>query len=94
MVTVRLYGYFRDCARQREFQLDAVNVKAALQQMLDKWNCFDTHLLEEGSSRDAIKVKAYVKIIVNGRGIEALDGLDTVVGEDDALVIFPPVGGG
>ena len=94
MVTVRLYGYFRDCARQREFTLEATDVKTALQQMLDRWDCFGTHLLEEGASSADIKIKPYVKVIVNGRGIEVLDGLETKVGEDDALVIFPPVGGG
>ena len=94
MVIVRLYGYFRECAGQREFSLDAANVKAALQQMLDRWDCFATHLLDDGATRETIKVKPYVKVIVNGRGMEVLDGLDTKLGAKDALVIFPPVGGG
>ncbi len=94
MVTVRLYGYFRDCVKQREFTLDADTVEKALRQMLDSHECFAALLLDDGASRDAIKIKAYVKVIVNGRGIEVLDGINTAIGDKDALVIFPPVGGG
>ena len=36
----------------------------------------------------------YVAVLLNGRSIEFLSGLDTPVGDDDALSLFPPVGGG
>lgn len=35
-----------------------------------------------------------VNILVNGRSIEFLDGLDTPLQEDDRLALFPPIGGG
>ncbi len=35
-----------------------------------------------------------VNILVNGRSIEFLDGLDTTLEEDDRLALFPPIGGG
>lgn len=35
-----------------------------------------------------------VMILLNGRNIRLLDGLDTLVGPDDTLMLFPPSGGG
>lgn len=35
-----------------------------------------------------------VMILLNGRNIRLLDGLDTVVEPDDTLMLFPPSGGG
>ena len=36
----------------------------------------------------------YVTILLNGRALEYLDGLDTPVTNADELSLFPPVGGG
>lgn len=35
-----------------------------------------------------------IHILVNGRNIEWLDGLDTPVGEDDNFILLPPSAGG
>ncbi|MFN2202553.1 MAG: ubiquitin-like small modifier protein 1 [Caldilineaceae bacterium] len=35
-----------------------------------------------------------IQIFVNGRSVRYLDGLNTVIGENDNITIFPPVGGG
>lgn len=43
---------------------------------------------------EGVHLKAYHKILVNGRDIRALDGLDTRVDDDDVISFFPPVGGG
>ena len=36
----------------------------------------------------------YITVLLNGRSIEYLRGLDTPVADDDTLSLFPPVGGG
>ena len=36
----------------------------------------------------------YVTVLLNGRSIEYLRGLDTLLADDDTLSLFPPVGGG
>jgi len=36
----------------------------------------------------------YVTVLLNGRSIEYLRGLDTPLADDDTLSLFPPVGGG
>ena len=36
----------------------------------------------------------FVTVLLNGRSVEWLQGLDTLVADDDTLSLFPPVGGG
>lgn len=33
-------------------------------------------------------------ILVNGRNVHSMEGLDTALGEGDGVSIFPPIGGG
>jgi molybdopterin converting factor small subunit len=33
-------------------------------------------------------------VLVNGRSLDFLDGLDTIIAPNDNLSLFPPVGGG
>jgi molybdopterin synthase sulfur carrier subunit len=40
------------------------------------------------------KWTGFVTVLLNGRSVEWLQGLDTSVADDDALSLFPPVGGG
>lgn len=47
------------------------------------------HLLDDDGA-----MRPYVAVMVNGRDIRHLDGLNTAVGADDGIDIFPPVAGG
>lgn len=40
------------------------------------------------------RLQGHVHVIVNGRDVQFLDGLDTPVQASDQILIFPPVGGG
>ena len=40
------------------------------------------------------KVHRYLSILVNGKSINILQGLDTELKEGDTVAILPPVGGG
>jgi molybdopterin converting factor small subunit len=35
-----------------------------------------------------------VKVLLNGRSVEYLSGMETPVADDDVIALFPPVGGG
>jgi len=39
-------------------------------------------------------VADYTNILVNGRNIAFLEGLNTIVSENDTVSLFPPAGGG
>ncbi|MEB3806964.1 MAG: MoaD family protein [Desulfurococcales archaeon] len=45
-------------------------------------------VLEDG------RVREMYKVLVNGRDIEFLDGLETVLKDGDVVDVFPPVAGG
>jgi molybdopterin synthase sulfur carrier subunit len=36
----------------------------------------------------------YVMVLLNGRSVEFLQGVDTPIADDDVIALFPPVGGG
>jgi len=50
--------------------------------------------LEEAILDERGKPAKFVKIMVNGRDIDFLSGLDTVLRDGDEVSLFPPVGGG
>lgn len=44
--------------------------------------------------QDSGGLKAFVIVLVNGRNIEFLHGMDTRLEEGDVVALFPPVAGG
>jgi molybdopterin synthase sulfur carrier subunit len=40
------------------------------------------------------KLRRYIKVLVNGRGLHVLRGLDTPLSDGDVVALFPPVAGG
>ena len=43
---------------------------------------------------DGRTLGSYIRVMINGRDIELLEGLDTEVSESDQVAIFPPIAGG
>lgn len=43
---------------------------------------------------DKTNLKSSIKMIINGRDIEYLNGLDTKLKDGDVIVIIPPIAGG
>lgn len=43
---------------------------------------------------DAGQLRRYIKVLVNGRGLHVLQGLNTPLSDGDVVAIFPPVAGG
>lgn len=39
-------------------------------------------------------LQGHVAVILNGRGVGVLDGLDTALGDGDRVAILPSIGGG
>ncbi len=88
---VRLYATLRPLAGRRivELALDETTVGEVLDKLISQHPALREALLEENG-----EVRPYVAVMVGGRDIRHLAGLETAVAEDSELDIFPPVAGG
>ncbi len=89
-VTVRLFTVLRMLAGEREVQVEALNVKEVIVLLVERFDSkFQKMLLEKDGS-----LKHYFHVLINGRHIRLLDGIQTSLKEGDIIAIFPPLGGG
>ena len=90
-VKLKLFGTLRLRFRpwQREFPLEApLRLKDFLRALEGEYPGISGVLLEED------ELKPGVVILLNGRNVHHLAGLETEVRPGDTVVIFPPGGGG
>jgi molybdopterin synthase sulfur carrier subunit len=92
VVKLKVFGTLRQYipAKQVEMEVrDGDTVRDALVRLAGDHGALGERILDgEGNLQKAINV------LVNGRSIHFLDGLDTTIQEGDELAIFPAVGGG
>jgi molybdopterin synthase sulfur carrier subunit len=92
VVKLKVFGPLRQfiSATQVEMALrDGDTVRDALVRLAGDHGALGERILDqEGNLQKAINV------LLNGRSISFLDGLDTTIQEGDELAIFPAVGGG
>ncbi len=91
-VRVRFYGMAYDEVGTRELSVDLVNdstVNDLLSILVERYPSL-TKLVynDEGVFRE------YLEVAVNKTDIIGLDGLETVLKENDTVLIMPPIGGG
>lgn len=90
MMIIKFFANLREITKDHEITLKLENVKVKDALLV----------LEEKYGRDFRDVvfdpegELYVRILINGRNIEYLEGLDTQVAGDDTVSLFPPVAGG
>jgi molybdopterin synthase sulfur carrier subunit len=92
VVKLKVFGTLRQfiSAKQVEMEVRAGDtVRDALGRLAGDHGALGERILDqEGNLQKAINV------LVNGRSIHFLEGLDTAIQEGDELAIFPAVGGG
>ena len=89
---VKVFGTLRSVIGQKQVKvsLDQKNtVGAVLEQLKTRYPELKEKLGGEGEIPPT-----GVNILVNGRSIEFLNGLNTSLEEDDRVALFPPLGGG
>lgn len=64
-------------------------VRDLVDEMVARWPDLRAELLDGDGN-----LQRRIQIMVNGRNIKFLDGLDTALSAGDSVAIFPPVGGG
>ncbi|MDX1992575.1 MAG: ubiquitin-like small modifier protein 1 [bacterium] len=92
MKTVRLFATLRDIAGTKEIQIpfrDGQTVRELLSDVTVLHPKLGTAIVHPNG-----ELTGLVHILVHGRNIYWLDGLDTTIREDDQLVFLPPSAGG
>lgn len=64
-------------------------VRELVDEMIARWPALRRELLDEDGN-----LLRRVHIMINGRSVEYLDGLDSVIPPAADITIFPPIGGG
>lgn len=89
MAWVRVLGFPNRGVDRREQDIPAATVGELLAELGRRYPALRPVL--EQRREDG---RPYVKVLVNGRLAEQLQGLDTPLGPADTVGIFPPVAGG
>ncbi len=92
MKTIRLFATVRDVVGSRTLSVPLQN-RATVRDMIHsiETTCpaLGAKLLDETGQLSSV-----IHIYVRGRNIEWLDGLDTLIAEQDDVFIVPPMAGG
>jgi len=91
-VEVRLYATLRDIAQTRQVDIPVQageTVGDVLHRLVARYRRLDQAIWNVDGS-----LAGHVAVVLNGRDVRHLDGVDTKVSADDRLDVFPPVGGG
>jgi molybdopterin synthase sulfur carrier subunit len=91
-VQVRLFATLRQSAGKAEVEVpeaEGNTVRTVLARLVDTHPDLEREIFD--SDR---QLQSHIHVMVNGRDIRFLDGLDTPVQPSDQMWIFPPVGGG
>jgi len=88
-VRVNLYATYRDLTGSKRLELAGNTVGEVMELLLARHPQLATELFTEPG-----RLSERVSVFRNGRDVRYLEGLDTPVGPDDVLDIFPPVAGG
>ena len=88
MAIVKLFGGLRDRAATAQTEVSGATVREILLALCDG----------NDELRSAIfageELQPHVRVIIAGRDIELIQGLDTPVSDTEQLAVFPPIAGG
>jgi len=96
MITVKIYTILtlKQILGQREFEVsiqEGSTVNNLLAWMIERWgDKLSPHLFQPESDR----VLPHIRLLVNGRDIQFLNGADTVLHDGDEFSILPILTGG
>lgn len=92
-VQVKLLLLVRDRIGKDNIYIESDTVRSLEEKLIEK---FSDKLLEDNTfvNENTNLLHDWMLVLVNGRNIKFLEGLDTKLSEGDVVVICPPVAGG
>ncbi len=89
---VKFFATLRPLAGAKEAEVELRTkdtVGSVLEKLTAEYPALKERILDEEGN-----LQSSINVLLNGRNIRFLDGLDTAIQEGDQLALFPPVGGG
>lgn len=89
---VRIFATLRPLVGAKEVEVEVEagdRVRNALEKLTTGYPVLRERVLDDDGS-----LRSSINVLVNGRSIRFLDGLNTTIQESDVLALFPPIGGG
>ncbi|KXA89600.1 hypothetical protein AKJ38_02025 [candidate division MSBL1 archaeon SCGC-AAA259I14] len=90
-VEVKFFANFREIAGEKKINVSADNIRELLKGIVEDYGGLEEQIFANPETEE---LTDFVTILVNGRSIDTLNGLDTELNENDTVAIFPPVSGG
>lgn len=88
MPKVKLYGIFRKNTTVPKLNIEGGTVRVVLTTLCKENPLLCEALFDEGG------IRSHVRVVVNGRDMELLQGMETLLQDGDQIAIFPPIAGG
>lgn len=91
---VKFFATFREMVNLKEIEInysspEALTIKQLLDHLIEKYPILQAEIYNEDRT-----VRKMTHILVNGRNIIHLKGLETLINPTDEIALIPPVGGG
>ncbi len=92
-VVVKFFTTLREIVGKKEELLEfskPITVDAMLKQLSKRYGKdFDDYMFDELGD-----VRGHLQVLINGRSVSTMQGLNTQLKDADQMAILPPVGGG
>lgn len=90
-VTVKFFATVREVTGVKSREMEADTIR----DLLDKLKVtYGERFIDTVFDSETGNLKQFYSCMVNGRRIELLGGYETTLSDNDAVALFPPVGGG
>ena len=87
---VKVFATLRALVGAKEVEVDAAGtVRNVLEKLTAEYPALKERILDDDGN-----LQSSMNVLINGRSIRYLEGLNTTIKESDQFAIFPPVGGG
>jgi molybdopterin synthase sulfur carrier subunit len=87
---VKIFSTLRQVVGAKEVEVETADtVRDMLEQLTAEYPSLRERILDDDGN-----LQSSINLLVNGRSIRYLDGLNTTLKESDQIALFPPVGGG